>query len=134
MRISHHPSLPNGNAVKPETIDFSPFHADGHLLKQEIDAIMHAYNTNTEALLRATRGDLRSFISRDYGEANMKALGGVDGIKALQKALGVKEDGYFGPTTFRALIAFQEANGLKTDAVAGPETQAKLGITIATDA
>lgn len=101
---------------------------DTHHLKEEIDIITRIYRANEEALLRATRGDLRSFILKDYGGANMEQLGGIEGIKALQRALGIKDDGYFGPLTFQALIAFQESHGLKTDAIAGPKTQEKLGI------
>lgn len=123
--------LPNGQKTPPSKqtpIDFSGLHADFHLTSQERRIVSEAYKANEEALLRATRGNLRSFITKDYGAANFEALGGTEGIKTLQKALGVKEDGYFGPATFQALIAFQESNGLKTDAIAGPETRAKLGI------
>lgn len=65
---------------------------------------------------------------KDYGAANHEALGGMEGVRALQKVLGVKEDGYFGPDTFKALIEYQKTNGLETDAIAGSKTQAKMGI------
>lgn len=47
-------------------------------------------------------------------------------VKMLQKALGLKDDGYFGPNTKRAVKRFQSRNGLTPDGVAGPNTYAKL--------
>lgn len=49
-----------------------------------------------------------------------------DGVKIMQKALGINADGDFGPGTERALKAWQAANGLVADGVAGPATFAKL--------
>jgi putative chitinase len=49
-----------------------------------------------------------------------------DGVKIMQKALGITADGDFGPGTERALKAWQAANGLVADGVAGPATFAKL--------
>jgi hypothetical protein len=47
-------------------------------------------------------------------------------VRALQRALGIIEDGAFGPATRDALIAFQEKNGLVADGVAGAKTWAAL--------
>lgn len=45
----------------------------------------------------------------------------------LQNQLGsVDPDGAYGPTTQRAVMAFQAANGLKPDGIAGPLTMAAL--------
>lgn len=49
-----------------------------------------------------------------------------DGVKIMQKALGINADGDFGPGTERALKAWQAENGLVADGVAGPATFAKL--------
>lgn len=49
-----------------------------------------------------------------------------DGVKSLQRLLGIKDDGIFGPQTKNALIAFQKKNGLKGDGVVGPKTFAAL--------
>ena len=49
-----------------------------------------------------------------------------DGVKIMQKALGINAYGDFGPGTERALKAWQAANGLVADGVAGPATFAKL--------
>lgn len=47
-------------------------------------------------------------------------------VEALQRALGLKSDGSFGPGTEKALKSWQSKNGLVADGVAGPRTLAKL--------
>jgi putative chitinase len=47
-------------------------------------------------------------------------------VAKMQKALGIKADGDFGPGTEAALKKWQAANGLTADGVAGPKTLAKL--------
>lgn len=47
-------------------------------------------------------------------------------VSLLQKALGVKADGVFGPETEAAVIAFQRDRGIEADGVVGPETKAAL--------
>ena len=49
-----------------------------------------------------------------------------DGVKMMQKALGIGADGVFGPGTERALKAWQHENGLVVDGIAGPATFDKL--------
>jgi putative chitinase len=49
-----------------------------------------------------------------------------EGVKIMQKALGVTADGNFGPGTEKALKEWQAKNGLKADGIAGPATFAKL--------
>jgi putative chitinase len=49
-----------------------------------------------------------------------------DGVKMMQDALGINDDGAFGPGTERALKAWQTANGLTADGIAGPRTLEKL--------
>ncbi|MDD3302714.1 MAG: peptidoglycan-binding protein [Candidatus Gracilibacteria bacterium] len=101
---------------------------DGHLTKQERDVLQESYKKNEALVIDATKNELKSFISQDYGNANKVLLGGFDGIVKLQKKLGVKNDGDFGSETFNALIKFQKENGLTTDGLAGTETQIKLGL------
>jgi putative chitinase len=49
-----------------------------------------------------------------------------EGVKIMQKALGIGADGVFGPGTEKALKEWQAKNGLKADGIAGPATFAKL--------
>ena len=46
-------------------------------------------------------------------------------IKAIQRTLGVEEDGIIGPDTLRAIKEYQEDAGLKADGLWGKSTQAK---------
>jgi peptidoglycan hydrolase-like protein with peptidoglycan-binding domain len=48
------------------------------------------------------------------------------GVRALQQALGVPEDGVFGPATQKALKRWQRSHGLTADGVAGPDTRSAL--------
>lgn len=47
-------------------------------------------------------------------------------VKRIQKAVGVKADGYYGPSTVSAVKAWQKANGLDVDGLFGEESWAKL--------
>ncbi|MEH7515599.1 peptidoglycan-binding domain-containing protein [Gottfriedia acidiceleris] len=47
-------------------------------------------------------------------------------VKLVQKELGIKADGIFGPITDRAVRNFQKKNGLTVDRIVGPKTWAKL--------
>ena len=49
-----------------------------------------------------------------------------EGVKLMQKALGISADGDFGPGTERALKKWQQKNGLSADGIAGPKTLEKL--------
>ena len=43
-------------------------------------------------------------------------------VAALQRAIGARADGIYGPKTERAVFDFQESHGLGVDGVAGPQT------------
>lgn len=49
-------------------------------------------------------------------------------IAAVQRALGIEDDGVLGPATRRATRRFQKAHGLKPDGLLGPRTLKALGI------
>jgi len=49
-------------------------------------------------------------------------------VKRLQAALGISDDGIFGPGTEGALRAWQAENGLAFDGIAGPDTFTAMGL------
>ncbi|MET0587735.1 MAG: N-acetylmuramidase domain-containing protein [Novosphingobium sp.] len=49
-----------------------------------------------------------------------------EAVQQVQLALGIKDDGDFGPKTKRAVIAFQKKSGLYADGIVGKNTWAKL--------
>ena len=51
-----------------------------------------------------------------------------DVVRDLQAKLGLVTDGFFGPVTQAAVIAFQQKNGLHPDGIVGDATFAKLNI------
>src|ERR687887_2930097 len=50
------------------------------------------------------------------------------GVRALQRALGLRADGVFGPQTEQAVKSFQRRHGLAADGVVGPATRRALGL------
>lgn len=69
--------------------------------------------------------------ARDYfGGSDGSAPKQADSHKLipLQKLIGAKPDGIFGPETKQKLMAWQSANGLKADGIPGPQTYAKAGL------
>jgi len=57
-----------------------------------------------------------------------------DLVAALQRKLGLADDGKFGPGTEAALKTWQAANGLAADGIAGDATLAKMGISASAQA
>jgi hypothetical protein len=55
-------------------------------------------------------------------EGNLKVGSKGDGVKGLQKLLGLKVDGIFGDKTKNAVINMQKENGLNPDGVVGTKT------------
>lgn len=49
-------------------------------------------------------------------------------IKAIQQAVGVTQDGVFGPKTQAAVVAYQRNHGLAPDGIVGPKTLASMGL------
>jgi peptidoglycan hydrolase-like protein with peptidoglycan-binding domain len=47
-------------------------------------------------------------------------------MAAMQKVIGAKPDGIYGPETKQKLTAWQQANGLKPDGIPGPQTYGKM--------
>ncbi len=59
------------------------------------------------------------------GKSNNK-----DVVKAVQKVLGVKQDGDFGPTTEKYVKEYQKDNGLTADGIVGRGTAKHMGINL----
>jgi hypothetical protein len=51
-----------------------------------------------------------------------------DDVRRIQAALGIPDDGIFGPKTERAVKRFQRRKGLLVDGVVGPQTRGALGL------
>lgn len=47
-------------------------------------------------------------------------------VKRIQKAVGVKADGYYGPDTRDTVKSFQKKHGLDADGIVGPDTWAAI--------
>ena len=59
--------------------------------------------------------------------AKAATASGAD-VKAVQRKLGLKADGVYGPKTRRAVKRFQRRRGLTADGVLGPATLRALGL------
>lgn len=60
-----------------------------------------------------------------YGDLLRKGVKG-DPVRDVQKAVGVKVDGFYGADTEKAVRAFQKKHGLAVDGIVGPKTWAKI--------
>jgi hypothetical protein len=67
-------------------------------------------------------------LAQDAATPLAPGVQSTDSVRTLQKKLGVKADGVYGPKTRAAVKRFQRANGLDVDGVAGPQTLAALGL------
>jgi Transglycosylase-like domain/Putative peptidoglycan binding domain len=67
-------------------------------------------------------------LAQDAATPPAPGMRTTENVRALQKKLGVKADGVYGPRTRAAVKRFQRANGLDVDGVAGPQTLAALGL------
>lgn len=58
--------------------------------------------------------------------SNLRVGSRGDDVRALQRSLGIKADGIFGPQTAAALKDFQKKQGLQVDSIAGDQTMSAL--------
>jgi len=68
-----------------------------------------------------TKGDKSTFVSKGHYNKNEGSV-----VKRIQKALGIKEDGLYGPGTKAAVEKYQKENGLDVDGVVGYDTWVKM--------
>ena len=67
-------------------------------------------------------------LAQDAATPPAPGVQSTDTVRSLQKKLGVKADGVYGPRTRAAVKRYQRANGLAVDGIAGPQTMAALGL------
>jgi len=68
-----------------------------------------------------TKGDKSTFVSKGHYNKNEGSV-----VKRIQKALGIKEDGLYGPATKAAVEKYQKENGLDVNGVVGYDTWVKM--------
>ena len=68
----------------------------------------------------------------DTRSASITLKPGASGtaVKKLQRKLGLRPDGVYGPATKRAVKKFQKRAGITPDGIAGPATLRKLGVRV----
>jgi peptidoglycan hydrolase-like protein with peptidoglycan-binding domain len=64
--------------------------------------------------------------TQPQGQKKPYDVGTHDQIRALQKIIGAKQDGFYGPETKGKLKAWQQSQGLTPDGVPGPNTYAAM--------
>ena len=70
-------------------------------------------------------GGSTTYKAVNYG-ALLKLYTKGNPVKDVQRVVGVKADGYYGPSTKTAVEKFQKAHGLAVDGIVGPKTWNKI--------
>ncbi len=133
-----------GSAVSPSSAaSTSPLLTDGDQ-GPEVSVVQRAmgiapdgvYGPRTAAAVRAFQGSHGLVVDNIVGPYTRGALGlssqvsgsASDSVGSIQRALGVSDDGVYGPQTRHAVVSFQKRHGLAMDGAVGPATSAALGI------
>lgn len=100
---------------------------DVALRNQDLRAFARGYNGagNVDAYSAKLAKALRRVGAPNVPEVISFGARGA-AVKVLQRKLGATVDGFFGPQTREALIAYQVANGLRPDGIAGPKVWGSL--------
>lgn len=93
-----------------------------------VDKLMAMLSSVQIFTARMERSDTATAVADAKPGSRMLMVGMSGGdVVALQKALGIKPDGSFGPKTFEAVRLFQEHHGLVADSIVGAATRNALG-------
>ncbi|GAX38124.1 peptidoglycan-binding domain-containing protein [Nodularia sp. NIES-3585] len=60
------------------------------------------------------------------GQVNLSLGSSGAAVTEVQRALGVQQTGYYGPTTTRVVREFQARNNLRVDGIVGPQTRSAI--------
>ena len=60
------------------------------------------------------------------GDRLLRKYSAGDDVKVVQKAVGAKDDGYYGPNTVTAVRSYQAKHKLGVDGITGPQTWGKI--------
>lgn len=126
--------LPRTKAPRPGDIAYDDQPWQHHSVVESLEqGVLTTIDGNQPDVRRKTRKlpeDL-VFFSIDPFVAPESDLGGRptlrrnmegEAVKTLQRAIGAKPDGVFGPMTESALRSWQQAHGLAADGICGPKT------------
>jgi hypothetical protein len=126
-RVSAEPLVPAGEA--PYELAFRRS-LDGSLARRAAAALRRRrVLRGRRSVLAATAGLLILSAGAIAETGGAPAREGLDEttIAAIQRALGINDDGVLGPATRQATKRFQRAHGLKADGLLGPQTLQALG-------
>lgn len=107
-------ALPRGRKIDP-SFDMIAFRERVEAYMIADDPIIVKPDTFPVPQVHPSRAMLRK---GDQGES----------VRVLQRQLGIRVDGAFGPKTKAAVEKFQRAHGLTVDGLVGPKTWAALGV------
>lgn len=96
---------------------------DGKFGSATFDAVMAFQNANgLEADGVAGSGTWKKLVPGSVYETMGEGSKKTAEVIELQKALGIKADGKFGPATQKAVKAFQGRSGIRPTGIVGPDT------------
>src|SRR5919206_1781154 len=76
------------------------------------------------AFTAAPGGPVAEFAAARASDVHLSAAA----VRAIQRRLGLRADGIYGPRTHAAVRRFQRRHGLVVDGIAGPQTLRALGL------
>lgn len=103
------------------TVDGVKKPLSGLVKRRAAEAAMFRGEDWRDALDGATQHAMPQMGAAPEGEED-------DRIQRIQRVVGVKADGVYGPATKTAVAAWQRAHGLVSDGIVGPKTASAMGI------